>query len=182
MPIANGFGCVTLFWSFLINLGTRRVGMFSFQDMLYCQLTSVADNHQGILVETFLYRPLLANILSQFLPTLLFLLIRSHILSNQNIWLHNFNNFPSQSIVFFSDGYFDMVIQVNLTVLLVLTTLLVHMTCCILFQFYDSIFQFSWHFKLPSPDRDHQDDWRVADLHDALPLHVGDAPLSGPGW
>ena len=61
----------------LIIPGKRRVGMYSFQDMVYCQLPSVADSHQGILVETFLYRPLLTNILSQFLPTLLFLLIRS---------------------------------------------------------------------------------------------------------
>ena len=67
---------------YVIIAGPRHVGMFSFRGMESCQLASVADNHQGILVETFLYRPLLVNILSQFLPTLLFLLIRSHIKTN----------------------------------------------------------------------------------------------------
>ena len=83
---------------FITIPGPRHVGMFSFHGMEFCKQASVADNHQGILVETFLYRPLLVNILSQFLPTLLFLLIRSHIHNKHTKWLNIFFSQPINCI------------------------------------------------------------------------------------
>ena len=40
-------------------------------------MDKVVDDHQGIVIEVFLERPLIGNILTQFVPTLLLIGIRS---------------------------------------------------------------------------------------------------------
>ena len=71
-------------------------------------------------MEIFLERPIVGTILTQFLPTTLFLVIRDSI---SFLKVNFIEFFFSQAIVFSTEDFFDMVIQVNLTVLLVLTTL-----------------------------------------------------------
>ena len=71
-------------------------------------------------MEIFLERPIVGTILTQFLPTTLFLVIRDSI---SFLEVNFIEAFFSQAIVFSTEDFFDMVIQVNLTVLLVLTTL-----------------------------------------------------------
>ena len=71
-------------------------------------------------MEIFLERPIVGTILTQFLPTTLFLVIRDSI---SFLKVNFIEVFFSQAIVFSTEDFFDMVIQVNLTVLLVLTTL-----------------------------------------------------------
>ena len=58
----------------------------------------------AIVVEVTLGRPLVNNVLTVFVPTILLVLI-------------------SFTARFFSEDYIDMVIQVNLTILLVLATM-----------------------------------------------------------
>ena len=65
---------------------------------------SMVGNTDGIVVEINLGRPIVSNILTVFIPTIILLLI-SHL---ANV---------------FDQEYLDMVIMVNLTVLLVLATL-----------------------------------------------------------
>ena len=66
--------------------------------------SAVIEGDQGIIVEVILGRPLFSSFLTSTLPTSMLIII-------------------SQMATSFSEDYFDMVIQVNLTVLLVLATL-----------------------------------------------------------
>ena len=70
--------------------------------ILFCSFP--IEDKSGIIVEVELGRPLIGSILTVFLPTGMLLFI-------------------SQMAKTYSDAYLDMVIEVNLTVLLVLTTL-----------------------------------------------------------
>ena len=72
------------------------------QDVKMCSATIEGD--QGIIVEIILSRPIFSSFLTTTLPTIMLILI-------------------SQLATSFSEEYLDMVIQVNLTVLLVLATL-----------------------------------------------------------
>ena len=65
---------------------------------------TIFDDKQGIIVEVFLGRPIFGAILSVFMPTSILLLL-------------------CQMVRVFSLDYLDMVIEVNLTLLLVLATL-----------------------------------------------------------
>ena len=63
-------------------------------------------NGSGIIVEVILGRPLFGTILTVFLPTSLLVIL-------------------SQMVKFFSTDYMELVIEVNLTILLVLVTMYV---------------------------------------------------------
>ena len=57
-------------------LGSNDLPLFVFKKIKYCKKNNITDAYQGILVEVFMERPLMGNILTQFLPTLMFLIIR----------------------------------------------------------------------------------------------------------
>ena len=80
------------------------------------------EKYQGIVVEFFLQKPLTGNLLTQFLPTTLFIIIRKQKIEIFLIYFHLLTNY-SQVVLKLSNKYIDMVIEVNLTILLVLTTL-----------------------------------------------------------
>ena len=98
--------------------------MYLVKGINHCKIDfkdSFNNSYNGIVVEVSLSRPLLGNIITQFLPTTLFLIIRYQTLELviTNTCIAAF----SQIIVLFNEEFFDMVIQVNLQTLLVLTTL-----------------------------------------------------------
>ena len=82
--------------------GPKSLHQHHVQDVMICSATIEGD--QGIIVEIILGRPIFASFLTTTLPTIMLIII-------------------SQLATSFSGEYLDMVIQVNLTVLLVLATL-----------------------------------------------------------
>ena len=104
--------------------GNLNLPMYLVEGINHCKIDfkdSFNNSYNGIVVEVSLSRPLLGNIITQFLPTTLFLIIRYQTLELviTNTCIAAF----SQIIVLFNEEFFDMVIQVNLQTLLVLTTL-----------------------------------------------------------
>ena len=82
--------------------GPEDLTLHFVRDVVFCSFP--IKGKSGIVVEVVLGRPLIGSILTVFLPTGMLLFI-------------------SQMAKSFADKYLDMVIEVNLTVLLVLTTL-----------------------------------------------------------
>ena len=81
--------------------GTSDLGRYYFREMTYCTVHKIGRSR---LVTTFIIsRPLTSNCVTMFLPTAMLLLI-------------------SQMVTTFNKTYLEMVIEVNATLLLVLTT------------------------------------------------------------
>ena len=104
-----------------ISAGPPNLKLYSVVDLKFCVQPIPGSNITEILVEFFLSKPLMGNFLTQFLPTALFLIIRETILTD--LFLTLLISPCSQAVIIFSELYIDMVIEVNLTILLVLTTL-----------------------------------------------------------
>ena len=85
----------------ILYSGSSDLGRYYFRQIYYC--TEDKNGRSGVFIDFFISRPLTSNSLTMFLPTAFLLLI-------------------SQMVVTFSDMYLDMVIEVNATLLLVLTT------------------------------------------------------------
>ena len=85
----------------IIYSGSTNLGKYYFREMHYCQVDKYGRS--GLFVNFIFSRPLTSNSLTMFLPTAMLLLI-------------------SQMVVIFRNTYLDMVIDVNATLLLVLTT------------------------------------------------------------
>ena len=81
--------------------GSSDIGRYYFRQMRYCQVDKFGRS--GLFIDIIISRPLTSNSLTIFLPTAMLLLI-------------------SQMITTFSKSYLEMVIEVNATLLLVLTT------------------------------------------------------------
>merc|ERR1712155_133013 len=85
----------------MVYSGSTNLGKYYFREMHYCQVDKYG---RSMLFVNFIFsRPLTSNSLTMFLPTAILLLI-------------------SQMVVIFRNTYLDMVIDVNATLLLVLTT------------------------------------------------------------
>ena len=82
--------------------GTGVIGKYYFRDMNYCQINKFGKS--GIFIDLIFSRPLTGNLMTIFLPTGMLLMI-------------------SQMSVVFSSSFLDIVIEVNTTLLLVLTTM-----------------------------------------------------------
>jgi hypothetical protein len=82
--------------------GPPELAQHSVRHTSICSATM--DGKKGIVAEVVFDRPLFTHLLTTVLPTIILLAI-------------------SQMVTSFSDKFLDMVIQVNLTVLLVLATL-----------------------------------------------------------
>ena len=106
--------------TFKIFLGPPELKLYSVVDLKFCVQLNSDSNITEILVEFFLSKPLMGNFLTQFLPTALFLIIRKTQIS---LSISAIISPCSQTVIIFSDQFIDMVIEVNLTILLVLTTL-----------------------------------------------------------
>lgn len=66
-------------FSFRLNssdLGENEMGLYMYKSIRYCKTSNLADSFKGIRIEVFMERPLMGNMLTQFLPTVLFLFIR----------------------------------------------------------------------------------------------------------
>ena len=88
----------------LINIeytGSSDIGRYYFRQMHNCQADK--NGRYGMFIDIIISRPLTSNSLTIFLPTAMLLLI-------------------SQMITTYSNSYLEMVIEVNATLLLVLTT------------------------------------------------------------
>ena len=85
----------------VIYTGSTDLGRYYFREMRYCQVDK--NGRSGLFVNFIFSRPLTSNILTIFLPTAMLLLI-------------------SLMVVIFRNTYLDMVIDVNATLILVLTT------------------------------------------------------------
>ena len=85
----------------IIYSGSTNLGRYYFREMHYCQVDKYGRS--GLFINFIFSRPLTSNSLTIFLPTAMLLLI-------------------SQMVVIFRNTYLDMVIDVNATLLLVLTT------------------------------------------------------------
>ena len=81
--------------------GTSDLGRYYFREMNYCTVDK--NGRSGLFIDFIISRPLTSNSLTMFLPTAMLLLI-------------------SQMVTTFSSTYLEMVIEVNATLLLVLTT------------------------------------------------------------
>ena len=92
-----------IFWPKSVTYsGPKELPQHYVHDVKICSGT--VEGSQGVIVEIILGRPLFSSFLTTTLPTVMLIII-------------------SQLATYFSKGYLDMVIQVNLTVLLVLATL-----------------------------------------------------------
>ena len=61
------------------NQGSMNLPMYSVEGIKYCKKDiedSFNNSYKGIIVEVSLSRPIMGNIITQFLPTSLFLIIR----------------------------------------------------------------------------------------------------------
>ena len=81
--------------------GSSDLGRYYFRDMKHCQVDK--NGRRGLFIDFIISRPLMSSCLTMFLPTAMLLLI-------------------SQMSTSFSNTYLEMVIDVNATLLLVLTT------------------------------------------------------------
>ena len=81
--------------------GSSDLGRYYLRNMDYCEVNKYGRS--AVFIDLIISRPLTSNCLTMFLPTAMLLLI-------------------SQMVVTFSNKYLEMVIEVNATLLLVLTT------------------------------------------------------------
>ena len=93
---------ITLRPIFLNYSEPREIGQHIVKSARIC--STIIEDRPGMIVEVIFGRPLFGTILTVFLPTGIFLML-------------------SQIVRVFGKDYLDMVIEVNLTILLVLTTL-----------------------------------------------------------
>ena len=93
---------ITLRPDFVNYSSTKKLAQHFVKDVKICPF--IIKERSGIIVEVTLGRPLFGTILSVFMPTGIMLVL-------------------SQMVTVFNQDYLDMVIQVNLTLLLVLATL-----------------------------------------------------------
>ena len=85
----------------IVYTGSSDLGRYYFREMHFCQVDQYGRS--GLFIDFIISRPLTSNSLTIFLPTAMLLLI-------------------SQMVTTFSSTYLEMVIEVNATLLLVLTT------------------------------------------------------------
>ena len=85
----------------IVYTGSSDIGKYYFREMHYCQVDR--EGRSGLFTDFIISRPLTSNCLTIFLPTAMLLLI-------------------SQMVTTFNKTYLEMVIEVNATLLLVLTT------------------------------------------------------------
>ena len=85
----------------VVYTGSSDLGKYYFRQMSHCEVDKTGRS--GLTLDFIISRPLTSNSLTLFLPTAMLLLI-------------------SQMSTTFSDTYLEMVIEVNATLLLVLTT------------------------------------------------------------
>ena len=85
----------------IVYTGSSDIGKYYFREMHYCQVDR--EGRSGLFTDFIISRPLTSNCLTTFLPTAMLLLI-------------------SQMVTIFNKTYLEMVIEVNATLLLVLTT------------------------------------------------------------
>ena len=85
----------------IIYTGSYDLGKYYFRQMDYCTIDK--KGRSGLFTDFIISRPLTSNCLTLFLPTGMLLLI-------------------SQIVTTFNNTYLEMVIEVNATLLLVLTT------------------------------------------------------------
>ena len=85
----------------IVYTGSSDIGKYYFREMHYCQVDR--EGRSGLFTDFIISRPLTSNCLTIFLPTAMLLLI-------------------SQMVTIFNKTYLEMVIEVNATLLLVLTT------------------------------------------------------------
>ena len=86
----------------IVYTGAGELLQYVFKTINHCNVNK--ENQTGVFVDITLGRPLTSNVMTVFLPTFMLLII-------------------SQMSTLFSSNYLDLVIEVNVTVLLVLTTL-----------------------------------------------------------
>ena len=86
----------------IVYTGAGELLQYVFKTINHCNVNK--ENQTGVFVDITLGRPLTSNVMTVFLPTFMLLII-------------------SQMSTLFSSNYLDLVIDVNVTVLLVLTTL-----------------------------------------------------------
>ena len=67
------------------------MGLYMFEKIKYCKMENITDNYQGVIIEVFMTRPLLGNILTQFLPTLLFIFMRYTNITKSKVILRKSN-------------------------------------------------------------------------------------------
>ena len=85
----------------ILYTGSIDLQRYYFRDMKHCQVDK--NGRRGLFIDFIISRPLMSSSLTMFLPTAMLLLI-------------------SQMSTTFSNTYLEMVIDVNATLLLVLTT------------------------------------------------------------
>ena len=85
----------------IVYTGSSDLGRYYFRDMHYC--TFDESGRSWLFIYFIISRPLTSNCLTIFLPTAMLLVI-------------------SQMVITFNKTYLEMVIEVNATLLLVLTT------------------------------------------------------------
>ena len=81
--------------------GTKDIGKYYFREMKYCEVDK--NGNYGIFIDIIFNRSLIGNFMTLFLPTGMLLII-------------------SQISTTFSSSFLEMVMEVNTTLLLVLTT------------------------------------------------------------
>ena len=86
----------------IVYTGAGELLQYVFKTINHCNVNK--EKESGVFVDITLGRPLTSNVMTVFLPTFMLLII-------------------SQMSTLFSSNYLDLVIDVNVTVLLVLTTL-----------------------------------------------------------
>ena len=86
----------------IVYTGASELLQYVFKTINHCNINKYKES--GVFVDITLGRPLTSNMMTVFLPTFMLLII-------------------SQMSTLFSSNYLDLVIEVNVTVLLVLTTL-----------------------------------------------------------
>ena len=86
----------------IVYTGSEELLQYVFKTINHCNNNK--EEQTGVFVDITLGRPLTSNMMTVFLPTFMLLII-------------------SQMSTLFSSNYLDLVIEVNVTVLLVLTTL-----------------------------------------------------------
>ena len=102
MQFRNQYSSIDLVPADLVYTGAKELPQHYVRDVKMCSKTVKED--QGIVVEVILGRPIFSSFMTTTLPTAMLIII-------------------SQLATAFANDYLDMVIQVNLTVLLVLATL-----------------------------------------------------------
>ena len=102
MEIFQSESSITLFPTSVTYLGPQELTQHIVKDVSICQAT--IRGRSGVIVQVILGRPLFGTILTVFMPTTILLVL-------------------SQMVRVFGQDHLEMVIEVNLTLLLVLATL-----------------------------------------------------------